>query len=334
MKLSVLGEFGLIDRLNRDLINHPEGVVRGVGDDAAVLRVDGGRELLFTTDMLVEEVHFSFRWAVPEQVGVKALAVNVSDIAAMGGLPAHAVVSLGVPERLTVEELDGLYLGLRRAARAYRVNLVGGDTVAVPDGLVINIALLGLVETGRAVYRSGARPGDLLYVTGSLGKSAAGLQLCRHPEAAVPAEAAAFVLKAHLEPGARVRAGRLLAEAGVTAMDDISDGLAGELGEICRASGTGCVIRAEAVPIDPRVRTVAGVFGADPLDWALRGGEDFELLFAVAPERARKVEEVMAQNGEKCTRIGVLLPAAEGMRMEKGGVGFPLTAGGYDHFRR
>lgn len=333
LKLSALGEFGLIERLTRELINDPGQVVCGAGDDAAVLRAAGPDQLLFTTDMLVEEVHFSLAWAMVEQVGVKALAVNVSDIAAMGGRPAHAVISLGIPERITVEELDGLYRGLRRTAREYGVNLVGGDTVASPDRLVINVALLGLVEPGRAVYRSGARPGDLIYVTGSLGKSAAGLYLCRHPEMPVAPEAAAFVRHAHLEPCARVRAGRLLAGAGATAMDDISDGLAGELGEICRASGAGCRVRAGAVPIDARVRQVAAMAGSDPLNWALHGGEDFELLFTVSPAIAARMEDKMVQAGETASLIGVIVPAKEGMKIEKDGIWLPLPVQGYDHFR-
>ncbi|OAT79961.1 thiamine-phosphate kinase [Desulfotomaculum copahuensis] len=334
MNLSALGEFGLIERLARDLPNNPGQVVCGAGDDAAVLQAAGPDQLLFTTDMLVEEVHFSLTWATAEQVGVKALAVNVSDIAAMGGRPAYAVISLGVPERVTVEELDALYRGLRRTAREYGVNLVGGDTVACPDRLVINVALLGLVEPGRAVYRGGARPGDLIYVTGSLGKSAAGLFLCRHPETPVVPEAAAFARLAHLEPCARVQAGRLLAAAGVGAMDDISDGLAGELGEICRASGAGCRVRAGAVPVDPRVRLVAAAAGCDPLDWALYGGEDFELLFTVSPAGAARMEDKMAQAGEAVSLIGEITPAGDGMKIETGGVWRPLPARGYDHFLR
>lgn len=334
MKLSDLGEFGLIERLSQDLITQPAQVVRGAGDDAAVLQVvDGAHWLLFTTDMLVEGVHFSLAWARPAQVGIKTVAVNVSDIAAMGGWPTYGVISLGLPDRLTVEEVEELYQGIRQAAREYGISIVGGDTVSSPERLVINLAMLGSVEAGRAVYRSGAKPGNLIYVTGTLGKSAAGLYLCRYPELAVAPDIAVFLRQAHLEPRARLKAGRLLAAAGITAMDDISDGLAGELAEICRASGVGCLVRAEYIPVDPRVRTLAELVGWDPLDWALSGGEDFELVFTVPPLLARRVEESLSGAGEEYRCIGEITSAGTGMVMEMAdGRLVPLNARGYDHF--
>jgi thiamine-monophosphate kinase len=333
LKLGELGEFALIDRLSRDLVHRPEGVVRGIGDDAAVLDFDGPRWLLFTTDMLVEGVHFSLDYASPAQVGIKAVAVNVSDIAAMGGWPAHGVVSLGLPPRLSVEEVEELYRGIRRAAKEYDLNIVGGDTVLSPERLVINVALLGFVEKGRAVYRSGARVGDLICVTGSLGKSAAGLYLCQHPEAGAGPGVAAYLKRAHLEPRAKLRSGRILSAAGVTAMDDVSDGLAAELREICRASGVGCRVRAADIPVDYRVREVAALAGRDPLDWAFSGGEDFELVFTIPPERVALVEERLAAAGEECRCIGEIIPAEKGMVLElPGGLCVPLEARGYDHF--
>lgn len=333
MKLGDLGEFGLIDRLSRDLINRPGEVVQGIGDDAAVLNLEGPWWLLFTTDMLVEGVHFSLDYATPAQVGIKTVAVNVSDIAAMGGWPAHGVVSLGLPTRLSVEEVEELYQGIRQAAGEYNLNIVGGDTVLSPERLVINLALLGFVEKGRAVYRSGARVGDLIYVTGGLGKSAAGLYLCQHPDLTIDPGMAAFLKRAHLEPRARLRAGRILSRAGVTAMDDVSDGLAAELREICRASGVGCRVRAEGIPVDYRVRRVAALANHDPLDWAFSGGEDFELVFTVPPDLARGVEEKLAAAGEECRCIGEVIPAEKGMVLElAGGRCVPLEARGYDHF--
>ncbi|HHW45130.1 MAG TPA: thiamine-phosphate kinase [Desulfotomaculum sp.] len=333
MKLHELGEFGLIKRLSGDLLSRPAEVIRGAGDDAAVLQLDGSLWTLLTTDMLVEGVHFSLEWASPVQVGIKTVAVNVSDIAAMGGWPAHAVISLGLPERSTVEEIDELYRGIRQAAGEYGVNIVGGDTVKSPDRLVINLTLLGYVEAGRAVFRSGAGVGDRIYVTGGLGASAAGLFLCRHPALPVDPAVATCLRRAHLEPRARLAAGRLLSAAGVTAMDDISDGLAGELMEICRASGVGCLVREEAIPVDPRVRAVADLAGVDPLQWVLSGGEDFELLFTVPPGLAGPVEVKLAAAGENCYCIGEVIPAGSGLLLERaGGRVVPLQARGYDHF--
>ena len=335
MNLSTLGEFGLIELLSRGLPATRPDVVKGIGDDAAVLRVSGENWLLFTADMLVEDVHFSFACAAPEQVGYKALAVNVSDIAAMGGWPAHALISLGVPAAMPVGVLQGIYAGLRRAADEYGVNIVGGDTVKSPERLIISVALLGLVEAGRAIYRSGARPGDLIFVTGPLGNSAAGLHLCRHPETTVSPETAAFLRAAHLEPRARVGAGRVLAKTGqVTAADDISDGLAGELHEICRASGVGCRIREEAVPLDPRLREAARAAGRDPLDWALYGGEDYELVFTVPPGEAAQIKNQLEANQEGCYLIGEILPEERGiLRVSADNQVIPLEPLGYDHFR-
>ncbi|MCL6634422.1 MAG: thiamine-phosphate kinase [Peptococcaceae bacterium] len=334
MKLSELGEFGLIDLLNRDLICNPAGVIKGVGDDAAVLKSAGGAWLLFTTDMMVEGVHFSLAYSTFRQVGWKALAVNLSDIAAMGGRPAHALVSLAVPPRLEPGDLVELYEGLREAARTYGVNIVGGDTVGHPERLVVSVALLGEVEAGRAVYRSGARPGDRVYVTGTLGAPAAGLHLFQNPHLPCSREAADFCRRAHAAPRPRVWEGRFLARRGISAMDDISDGLASEMHEICGASGVGCLIRPEQVPIDPRVREVAARAGVDPLQWALYGGEDLELVFTAEPGVGENIRQEAAGEELALYQVGVIT-AAGGVCLERpGGEVLPLPRGGYDHFRK
>ncbi|HAP93270.1 MAG TPA: thiamine-phosphate kinase [Desulfotomaculum sp.] len=335
MELPVLGETGLIEFLTRNLNTNHAGVIKGVGDDAAVLKVSNKEWLLLTTDMLVEDVHFSLSYVSPAQIGIKAMVASVSDIAAMGGRPVHAVVSLGVPPRLSVEVLEGVYAGLRQAAGEYGVNIVGGDTVKSPGRLIINVALLGSVEAGQAVYRSGARPGDLIFVTGSLGNSAAGLYLCQNPDINVSLEAAAFLKLAQLEPRARVKVGRLLSKTGkISSMDDISDGLASELHEICRASGAGCRIRTAAVPVDRRMKEAADTIGSDPIDWALYGGEDFELVFTTPPDSAVLIKKDLEEKVEKCYLIGEIVPAAEGVKMElPQGYFVPLEAKGYDHFK-
>lgn len=335
MRLSEIGEFGLIERIAQGLLMHPQEVVAGVGDDAAVLRTAGPHWLLFTTDMLVEGVHFSLAWATPEQVGYKTVAVNVSDIAAMGGWPTHGVISLGVPPRMTVEEVEKLYYGLRRAAAEYHLNIVGGDTVLSPERLVINFALLGQVEAGRAVLRGGARVGDLICVTGTLGNSAAGLYLCQHPELAPGEEVSTFLYRAHLEPKAKLAAGRLLASIGATAMEDVSDGLARELHNICRASGVGCLVRAKDIPLSSQARELARLTGHDPLEWALSGGEDYELVFTLPGELFSRAKEELLAIGESCTCIGEIVPPQEGLLLEfPGGSRVPLALQGYDHFAK
>lgn len=333
MKLADLGEFGLIDFLTRGLGHNSGGVIKGIGDDTAVLEVGRDMWLLFTTDMMVEGVHFSLDYSTFEQVGRKALAVNLSDIAAMGGRPTHALVSLAVPPDLAPEDLSELYRGLGEAAGEHGVNIVGGDTVGTPGRLVINVALLGEVKAGGAVYRSGARPGDKVYVTGPLGAPAAGLHLFQKPGLNCPREAAEYCRQAHAAPRPRVAVGMLLARCGVTSMNDISDGLASELHEICAASGVGCLIRQQDVPVDRRVRAVAEAAGVDPLQWALYGGEDLELVFTATPEAGETIKKEAAGAGVAVCEVG-LVTTAGGVRLEQpGGTGVVLPKGGYDHFR-
>ena len=257
MKLSQLGEIGLIRWITRQ-IETDRSVLRGVGDDCAVVRGSRQGLQLFACDMLVEGVHFRSRDPA-EAIGWKALAVNLSDIAAMAGVPRHAVISLGLPRRIPVSFADGLYRGLRRCARRYEVNLVGGDTVRAPR-VVIDVAILGEVEKGRVIYRSGAKVGDALLVTGRLGGS---LRSGRH-----------------LRFSPRVREARALtAQARLHAMMDLSDGLSQDLPRICRASGVGAVLQGAAIPRH------AGC----SLTQALTDGEDFELLIASAEEDAGRL---------------------------------------------
>ncbi len=334
MELSTLGEFNLINLMTRDIVTNPAEVVKGVGDDAAVLKVSPNKWLLFTTDMLIENVHFSLSWASFFQVGAKAITVNVSDIAAMGGKAAHALVSLGLPERLSVENIEELYAGLRQAALDYNINIVGGDVVKSPAPLIINVALLGLVDPEHIVYRSMAQPGNLIYVTGYLGKSAAGLYLYQNPGVQVPESARGLVCNAFLCPRAQSKAGRLLGESRVvSAMEDISDGLLAELDKICQASKVGCRIWLKDVPVAEEVRLIASLTKNDPFKWALSGGEDFELVFTVAPQDTIKIQETLNQAGVRYHLIGEIVPAAQGMAVElpdRTLLSVPFE--GYDHF--
>ncbi|GAB6158459.1 thiamine-phosphate kinase [Desulfotomaculum varum] len=333
MNLSQVGEFGLINLLKQDLLTGSPGVIAGIGDDAAVLQCAGDCWQLFTTDMLVEGIHFRLDWCGYADVGYKALAVNISDIAAMGGRPTHGVVSLALPEHIQVADVLDIYRGLRESAGLYQVNLVGGDTVKSPGPLVINIALLGEVPAGRALYRSGAAPGDLIYTTGRLGTSTAGLYvLSQQLECSPPFKER--LLKAHLRPEPRVAAGVLLAGlAGVSALDDNSDGLAAELREICSASSTGCLIWEKSLPVLPEVRQLADRVGADILDWVMNGGEDYELLFTLRPKQRRAVEEALQRAAVPFAAIGVMLPADEGLLLERpNGVREMIDMKGYNHF--
>lgn len=335
MKLTEMGEFGLIDRITKNLPVSRSKVLKGIGDDTAVLRADGEKLLLMTTDMLVEGVHFSFDYARPKEIGRKALSINISDIAAMGGLPTHATVAMGIPVGFGVKKIEDIYAGLRYACNYYKVNIVGGDTVKSPERLVINVTLLGEVEAFRVIYRSGARPGDIIAVTGPLGGSAAGLFALQQPDPEYPKDIVKALRSRHLNPPARVKEGRLLSGSGtVTAMNDISDGLASEITEICRASGTGCLLRTADIPVDKAAVKLAEECGSDQLEWALYGGEDYELVFTVKPERLTELTGLMKKWGYKIYIFGEITQADEGCRLLLSSGAFAqLEPGGYNHFR-
>lgn len=255
------------------------GVLVGIGDDCAVLEPTPGQRLLATTDLLLENVHFRRRYATPADIGWKSLAVNLSDIAAMGGRPRWALLALACPTETMLEEVETFYAGVRDLASRHTVAIVGGDTTASPAGWLIDVTLLG--EASTPLLRSGARPGDIVAVTGPLGRSAAGLAVLEPVSAPKTIDAAtlAEVTAAHLRPVPRVVEGQWLGAAGgVTAMIDLSDGLATDLAHIAEESGVRCRVDLERLPIDDATRGVARALAADPLAWATGGGEDYELL--------------------------------------------------------
>lgn len=327
MKLRDVGEFGLIDIIAPGTIVNGAGVVTGIGDDAAVLVPAAGKYQLLTTDMLVEDVHFTLATTSLRQLGYKALVVNISDIAAMGGIPRHAVVAVALPPRLEVEAVVALYDGLKEAGREFTVNIVGGDTVSSREGLVINVTLLGEAGPHGVIRRSGAQVGDVVGVTGTLGDAAAGLALLA-AGAGDKYDFAPPLLAAHRQPRPQVAAGLALAAAGVSSMDDISDGLASEAHEIARASGVGLRLQAEAVPLSPAVRAAAAALGRPALDWALYGGEDFQLVFTISPDRL-----AAAAVPVPITVIGEVVPPAQGVVLVTRQGTVPLEARGYNHFR-
>lgn len=327
MKLQDIGEFGLIARLAQDTIVNGADVVVGIGDDTAVLRPAADRYQLVTTDMLVENIHFTLAASTLRQVGYKALAVNISDIAAMGGVPRHAVVAVALPPRLSVEAVLALYDGLKDAGRDYDVNIVGGDTVASREGLVINVTVLGEAGPHGVIRRSGARVGDVLAVTGTLGDAAAGLAVLAAGKLA-ERPFAPPLLAAHRQPRPLVAAGQALAAAGASSMDDISDGLASEAHEIAGASKVGLEIDAAAVPISAAARAAAAALGHDPLDWALYGGEDFQLVFTIAPDHLAAARTAPVS----VTAIGRVVSPEQGVTLRTGQDLTPLAPRGYNHF--
>jgi thiamine-monophosphate kinase len=304
----------------------------GIGDDAAVIRWGEGT-LLLTTDTLLEGIHFRRSTATLHDIGAKAMAVNVSDIAAMGGEPCYALLALALPPTLGVADIDELYAGIEDMARRHGVTVVGGDTCAAPDGVVLSVTLVGRV-IGTPLRRSGARPGDAVLVTGSLGASAAGLALLERGAGALPAAIVEAVVRPHRVPTPRVAESALIRASGwATAMIDLSDGLASDLGHIATESRVGARIDVDALPVSEATRAAAAALGVDPLGWALSGGEDYELLFTAAPDRvADLARDVTARTGTPVRRIGEIRPPAEGVRFLDRSGRARSVAPGFDHF--
>lgn len=330
-----LAEDELIAALRRVLSDDEPGVVVGLGDDAAVVEPGGG-ELVLTTDLLVEGVHFSHDSISARDLGAKAIAVNVSDIAAMGGSPRFALASVALTPRLDAAWVIEMTGGMRDACREYGLSLVGGDTNRSEVG-VISVAVIGEVAPGRSVRRSGAAPGDAILVTGSLGAAAGGLALSRAPHAV---SAAALsepwgrqLVDAFTRPVARVGEGQTLAQAGATAMMDLSDGLAKDLSRLCIASGVAARVELGAVPIAEALRSAAPSLGVDALELALGGGEDYELLATLDPSAVGRAGDELADRfGVTLTRVGSIIEGEGLIGVDPDGREVPLEPKGWDHF--
>jgi len=328
MKISYLGEFGLIDSIRKMAGRSPKGVRVGIGDDAAALLHSPSSMLLATTDMLLDGVHFDLRTTDLYSLGWKSAAVNLSDIAAMGGTPRFCLTALGIPPSLSVEDISEFYRGFHTCLKNFGTVLVGGDTCRSRTGLVISVTVLGEVKKKQAVTRSGARAGDLIFVTGTLGDSAAGLELLR-AGARRQKPVIMSLIEKHLRPMPRVVEGGKIAAAGIaSAMIDVSDGLSSDLGHICEQSKVGADILAEMIPLSKNVLSLK-TLQQPALEYALSGGEDYELLFTAPREKAGRLRSLRLS----VTEIGRIVKGS-GMRLlDKDGRRMPLTATGYDHFR-
>lgn len=320
-------------RLIESLAGGAEGeLLVGIGDDAAVL-ASSARNLVVTTDLLVEGVHFDLGLISPYDLGGRAMAANLSDLAGMGALPRWGFLSLGLPPRPQPEFVEALIRGLVEFGRRYGLILAGGDTVRAPQ-VLINLCLIGQADPVKPTLRSGARVGDAVCVSGRLGRSAAGLAWLRAGGDPQAPQAAAAV-QAHLRPTPRVAAGRALAESGrVHAMMDLSDGLATDLYRLARASGLGARVQAQRLPVGGPTRLLAQRLGADPLDWALKGGEDFELLFTCDPGDLELLAQLAteAEPGLELARVGSVV-REPGVWLEDGDRAVDIGLQGYDHFR-
>ena len=331
-RIADLGEWGLIARLPRLLPAEPPWVVVGRGDDdAAALDLGANALTLVTCDVQLEGCHFRRQWTTPHDLGRRAAAVNLSDIAAMGGTPRAALASLLLPGSLDVGFFDEVMRGLGEHLAEHDAALVGGNLAESSRLVTVDVTLVGSVTRERLVRRAGARPGDRVLVTGWPGESAAGLAILRRrltPEADLLG-----LVRRHLDPTPRVRAGRELAAGGASAMIDLSDGLASDLAHLCDASDVGFEIELESLPASEALGRAAGRLGLPAWKWILHGGEDYELLCTAAPERVQAMRQAVAGTcGLPLTEIGVVLPAAGGRWLRRRGRRRPVTGRGWQHW--
>jgi thiamine-monophosphate kinase len=333
---SRLSEFRLIKTLCRRFGQTGPRVLCGIGDDTAVVRPNAGGSLLLTTDLLAEGIHFRRDTATFEDIGYRAAVANLSDIAAMGGTPQYMLVALAIPPNCTGTNIEQLYKGLMKASRPHGVELVGGDTSASAQGLFITITMTGHAARERVLTRSSARVGDLIFVTGTLGDSLAGLQLLLNDRGAagVAPRDRIYLVGRHRRPTPRVVEGRILARHGLaTAAIDLSDGLSGDLAHVCEQSGVGAEIHTAALPLSSACLAYASAQALDPIDLALQGGEDYELLFTVSPRKQARVERLARRVDCRWSCIGVIRPESFGLRLRRpDGTLRRLQITSYQHF--
>lgn len=340
IEINQLGEFGLIDRIRNQAKIHNDSSIKGIGDDAAV--IDSGRDqyFLLTTDMLVEGIHFDMAYFPIGHLGYKAVAVNVSDIAAMNGIPRQITVSLAISNRFSVESIDALYAGINAACENYKVDLVGGDTTSSVSGLILSVTALGNATKDRIAYRSGARATDIICVTGDLGAAYLGLQVLERekqvyladPQMQPDLEKYEYLVGRILRPEARMDIVYDLGEAGVrpSAMIDVSDGLASELLHISNMSGVGVRIFEDKIPLDKATYDTALEFNLDPITCALNGGEDYELLFTISQGDYEKIK-----THPDIHFIGYVHEAPhQNIMISKEEQVVPIRAQGWDHFKK
>ncbi|MGI4791440.1 MAG: thiamine-phosphate kinase [Janthinobacterium lividum] len=327
------GEVGLIGRL-RETYGSPavDGLSLPIGDDAAILDVPSGQQVVVTTDLLIESVHFRRDWSDPYSIGWKAAAVNLSDMAAMGAVPTFTFVSLALPPEETVESVERLYDGLCDCLGRYGSKLAGGDTNSTPGGLVLNITQIGTIPAGQALKRTGAKVGDILLVTGTLGSSAIGQALLEQQGVLKAEKICRDLIQTHRRPQPRIVAALAARETGkVHACMDLSDGLAADLPKLCAASGVGARVEVSRLPLSEILTATADEMEWSGSDFALRGGEDYELLLAVAPSDVDEVSAAVTATGTNLTRIGEI--TRNGLHyVDAEGVDLAQPGTGWDHF--
>lgn len=331
-----LGEFGLIDHLTKNFTIKNKSTIKGIGDDAAVIAGNSEKDIVVTTDLLLEKVHFDLSYMPLKHLGYKAVVVNLSDVYAMNAVPEQITVSIAVSNRFPVEALEELYAGITAASKFYNVDVVGGDTTSSTSGLLISVTAIGTVAKSKSVLRSGAKENDLLVVSGDLGAAYMGLQVLErekqvflvNPNSQPDLEPYSYLVERQLKPEARKDISELLKDLEIkpTSMIDISDGLSSEIMHLCENSEVGCNLYEDKIPLDPQVITVCEEFDLDSTTIALNGGEDYELLFTIKPEDFPKLK-----GNPNFTVIGHMTHKNEGAHLiTRANTKIPLIARGWN----
>jgi len=334
MTLDAIGEFGFIKKISRGCLIRPEGVIKSIGDDAAAFTVAPDRVSLITTDLLVERIHFIRNSIAGFDLGYKSLAVNLSDIAAMGGTAREAFVSIAIPRDCTLEYLEAFYDGMKNLAARFDVNILGGDTTRSKQDLIINVVVQGTVAQTQMMCRDAARPGDIVVSSGCLGDSRAGLHLILNK---IPADTEDFkaLYRAHVLPEPHLHEGRFLAsQPGTHAGIDTSDGLSSDLGHMAEESQVGATLYADKIPISDALLKFCSRFDFDPVEYALSGGEDYTLLCTVAPEGVEEIVQKFQRKFNKpLFRIGEVNDKNRLDMIFPDGSSKPVVPTGWDHFK-
>jgi thiamine-monophosphate kinase len=334
MSLKEIGEFGFIKKISRGCLIRPDNIIKAIGDDAAAFMTEPEQLTLITTDLLVERIHFLRETISGFELGYKSLAVNLSDIAAMGGIAREAFVSIAIPDDCHLDYLEAIYSGIKDLAAGYDVNVLGGDTTRSKVDLIINIVVQGIVSKEELLCRDAARPEDMIFSTGFLGDSKAGLHLILN-EIDADTETLTALLNAHLTPEPHLREGRFLArQRGVHAAIDTSDGLSSDLAHIAEESRVGARLFADKIPISQNLKDFCTRFDFDPIDYALSGGEDYTLLCTIAPQNADKIAIAFKKEFKRpLFAVGEITSKEQIEMVYPDGETKPLTPTGWDHFK-
>lgn len=326
-QIGQVGEFGLIELIKKRILSKDKKVLVNIGDDAAIIKPSADKLLIFTTDTMVERVHFDLRYCTYQEIGWKVMTANLSDIAAMGGLPTYALVTIGLPKSARTSDILSIYEGAAKIARRHNCRIIGGDTTLVKKDLFISIALLGEVEKEFLVTRSGAQKGDLICITGKLGEALAGLKFLKRF-----GRRNLSLVKKHLKPEPKIDQVRaLIGRLKINSMIDISDGLSSELFHLAEESKVGMVLYEQNIPVSAKCEKVALLLKGNPLKWALSSGEEYELLFTVDKRVQRKLESIKSKLG--ISVIGRITDKRQGIKIvRKSGAVRDLRKSGFSHF--